>query len=309
MVATTTGAAVERRSSRAFALALAAVSLVPFVAGPAMASAGLKPAAWSIAVVILGAPHVGATLAFYVDDEIRRDRARFYVWPVLAVAVGMAVALAPDVWRAYAIAAFLGWQLHHFTRQNLGCFAFLCRARRAPGPTPIERRVLDLTTVAAVCAIPAALIDEPLVAERVLLRVGAIVLVIAAGLAWRCRSDDAVRSAALVFAIAFYLPLFLFEPGPALLGYGLAHGAQYLLMVGHLPAGRANPRRMALAVVGGVGTVGLALHWAMGHTYEPIVFGLFYGLTAAHFLVDAGVWKMRTPEQREYMRRRFSFLQ
>lgn len=304
--------AVTAVTAQRFAVALAAVSLAPFVAGPILGGFGYEPAVWSVAVVVFGAPHVGTTLAFYFDRELAGlrevQRDRFYRWPLLAVLVGVAAGFTAPTWVVpYLVAGFLAWQLHHFTRQNLGCFAFLCRARHMPGPSPLERRVLDLTTVAGVLAIPSSLV--PLPGGGVFAVAGLFVLGGAGVLACRAaRGADPARVVALGFGVVFYLPLFLFDGGPALLGYALAHGAQYLLMVGHLPAGRADTRRMVLSLIAGFVLIGLPLYAAMSHVGEPVIFGLFYGVTASHFLIDAGVWKMRTSEQRAYMQRRFSFL-
>lgn len=302
---TTSADVAGTRSGQRFVWMLASVSLVPFLVAPALDLAGAEPGLWTVLVVALGAPHVGTTLVFYFDRDLERDVDRFVLAPLAAVGVALAVGfVAPEAWLPYLVAAFLGWQLHHFTRQNLGCLAFLCRARRMPGPTPRERRMLDLTTIAGVCAIPSALVDLP--GGDVLAMVGLVVLGAAAVQGWLAArgAHDPIKSVALGFAVVFYLPLFLFAPGPALLGYALAHGAQYVLMVGHIP----TARRAALGLVAGFVVIGLPLHWAMTHTSQPVVFGLFYGVTAAHFLIDAATWKMRTPEQRAYMRRRFAFL-
>jgi hypothetical protein len=39
-----------------------------------------------------------------------------------------------------------------------------------------------------------------------------------------------------------------------------------------------------------------------------VVFGCYLGLVMAHFVVDAGIWRMREPFQRAYLGRSFGFL-
>lgn len=319
MVAVVAGAAAPKLSTGGrFVLLLVGASLVPWVAAPAVDHLGLeRTGLWLLTIAVLGAAHVGTTAAFYLDPEARpilaADRSRYFMWPVVALVVALAVALlAPVGWRTLPVGVFGVWQLHHFTRQNLGCLAFLCRARRVPGPTAHERKALDLSTVAAGLAAPYMLAEYDGTVAVWMHRAGLAVLAAVGVLAVQSiRTNlDPVRCAAVIFACGFYLPLFLFGRGTvAVGGYGLAHGAQYLLMVGHLPAGRRSPRPMLLCVLGSLAVIGFGVELASRHgTVQPVLFALAIGAVAAHIIVDAGVWKMRTPLQREYMSRRFSFL-
>lgn len=312
-----TAVAERTRVDGRFIALLAGASLVPWLAAPLVDSAGVDGSTvWVLVLAVFGVAHVGTTAAFYLDPEARpilaADRSRYFVWPAIAVTVALVVGLAAPVgWRTLPVAVFGMWQLHHFTRQNLGCLAFLCRARMMPGPTADERRMLDLTTVAAALAAPFMLVnyDGPVAVAMHL--AGLLVLVPVGMLAVRSMraNRDPVRWVALTFAASFYLPLFLFGRGTvAVGGYGLAHGAQYLLMMSHLPAGRRSPRPMLLAVAGSLAVVGAGVAVAGRHEVVPVLFAVYFGLIASHIIVDAGVWKMRTPLQRDYMRRRFSFL-
>lgn len=38
------------------------------------------------------------------------------------------------------------------------------------------------------------------------------------------------------------------------------------------------------------------------------LYGLLVGLVMTHFVIDAGVWRLREPFQRAYMRRKFAFV-
>jgi hypothetical protein len=38
------------------------------------------------------------------------------------------------------------------------------------------------------------------------------------------------------------------------------------------------------------------------------IYGVFVGIVMTHFVLDAGIWRLREPFQRGYMRERFSFV-
>ena len=49
---------------------------------------------------------------------------------------------------------------------------------------------------------------------------------------------------------------------------------------------------------------------AMGHggLLNRLLFGLAIGVVMSHFVIDAGVWKLRYQFQRQYVRRAFPFV-
>lgn len=283
---------------------------------PVLAGLGIQSssALWVSAVVALGVPHVAMTAAFYADREARpilaSNPSRYIAAPLLALSVAVAFAHAvPAQVLTYGLAVFAAWQLHHFSKQNLGCMAFTFRALGLPGPTESERRLLRLTTVASALAVPAVLVRVDVLAP--LLYAGAALQVVAAVWAWRLgRGQPVVRAVALLVGGLFFLPLFALPGSIAVVAYSYAHGAQYMLMVGHLPSGRASGRRMWLVLGVAFVGVGLPLWWlseSLGAA-GPLGYGIVYGLAAAHFIIDADIWRMRTPEHRAYMGRRFAFL-
>lgn len=298
----------ETRGERAgprFVAAVAAATILPWMAVLILHGLEVRPTAGAFAVLVflLGPVHVGTSAAFYLDPQLRSlvasNRSRYYVAAGGVVLAGLVLSLGPDWIGPWVVVPGVGmWQLHHFTRQNLGMLAFTYRASGLGGPTPRERHLLDLTTVAGMLGL------LPLLApfEVDTRPVGLVVLAVAAvGL---LRGTAGVRLWALTAAVLFYSPLFLINDlVVAAYAYGLAHGAQYLLMMAHLPVGRDSDgrRRMLLALAGAFLVVSVPYY--LGDRAVMLA-----GVTAAHFIVDAGIWKMRTPEQRAYMRRRFAFL-
>lgn len=123
-----------------------------------------------------------------------------------------------------------------------------------------------------------------------------------------------LRLCVLLLASALYLPSFIFsDPAAATLGYALGHGLQYLVFMYFVEASRPRPRA---AILGGVmlaGIGGLILTYTTKHMGQPgmlsqLLFGMGIGAVMTHFVIDAGVWKLRHKFQRQYMRHAFSFI-
>jgi hypothetical protein len=63
----------------------------------------------------------------------------------------------------------------------------------------------------------------------------------------------------------------------------------------------------------GVGIGGWTMIWlardnSIWGAAEPFAAGIALGIVMAHFIIDAGVWKLRKPFQREAIKESFSFL-
>lgn len=275
----------------------------------------------SVAALTLAA-HVPTTASFYLDRSFRRylmrHRGRYVAAPVCVVVVGVALAWwAPTRAVAAAFSLLIAWQLHHFTRQNLGVLSFLLRSARRPPVTREERSLVSLTGVAGILGFAPHYAGLPGIGpsvQSVLWAAGLITLLLAAVRLARVWPSDPLRAAALCGVMGFYLPLFLYRSNTftATVAYSAAHGAQYLLMIGHVAAGRSRRQVatwtlvLAMLVVGGGHLLdraslqnGTDLRW---------LYGMGLGITAAHFIIDAGVWRLRDPDQRAWMRERFAFL-
>lgn len=259
--------------------------------------------------VLFGVAHVPTTFGLYADPDmrpfLRSHLVRCFAVPMLLiVGAASAAVLAPPWLLPYLIGGFVCWQLHHFTKQNLGMLSFWCRANRLGGSDALERHLIVATGVAAMLGmsrfLPAYQGGRLPLAE-ILYPLGALVL-IGAGTMMVARAAPE-RRLPLVAVSAFYLPLWLFPDnlGAAILGFVAAHGAQYFLMVGHLAAAR----RWLPWVLVGSSLVGGIL---MRSPSSGLLWGAVVGVTMSHFVVDAGLWRMRDPERRTHITSRFRFL-
>ncbi len=104
------------------------------------------------------------------------------------------------------------------------------------------------------------------------------------------------------------------SPYAAIGGLTVAHGLQYLLLVGLVAAGPARPglilRLLALANIALIGGAALS---AASHLHDAaapgrILFGAYLGVVMAHFVIDAGLWRMRDPLARAFLITHLPFL-
>ena len=274
--------------------------------------------------------HVASTGWLFTNPSLRRyaweQRGR-YVWaPLGLVATGVLLSgMASPRLMSWAVLLVLAWQLHHFQKQNIGLVA-LARASLDLAPLSRGERTAICATggagIAAVCAHPAILqLDvQPPLAEYVAFSASALLVLGLAGgtlaLTRRRRSDRPPRFCVMYgLALLFPLPIFVFSsPYAALAGMTMAHGFQYLLLMGLVAAGNAPRKRLggaaalcALAVLGGV-VLNLSSHLHGDDQPLRLLFGVYLGLLAAHSAVDAGIWRLREPVVRAFLSERVGYL-
>ena len=275
--------------------------------------------------------HVATTAWFYTVPEVRRHiaghRGRYVTGP-LALLVGTAVlaAIVPAQPFTLLLLAYFGWQFFHFQKQNLGLAAL---ASAAYGCGPLRRGERLAITAAGVAGIagllshPALLqlADVPRLGLVFPIAAGAYALALGYGAVQLMRRPPRERGPAVagvyLSSLLFFLPVFLFHsPYAAVAGLTVAHGYQYLLIVGLVAGGGSGPRAVrlvALAVLLNIGLIlGLALNLASHlHTGGPAaraVYGVYLGAVMAHFVVDAGLWRLRDEFPRSFLGRRLPYL-
>lgn len=262
--------------------------------------------------------HVAATGWLYTLADVRgyaaRRPVRFYVAPAMLVAAGAATAavLSPAQFR-WLLLPFFGWQFFHFQKQNVGMSALAAKSSGLPPLRKAERGALivaGLAGIGGLIAHPALLqVDIPKFAGALFLACGlALAAAICVGLASLLARGRANLTAGYcvvyLMSLCFPVPVFCFtSPYAAVGGMTIAHGLQYLLLVGLVAAGagrRRTVRLMALCDIALAGGVSLA---AASHLHDaaPVVFGLYLGTVMAHFVVDAALWRMRDPFPRAFL--------
>lgn len=293
-----------------------AVALAP----PASAS----PSRGLLWILFLGSSvHVASTGWLYTLPEVRAHAsghpARYVYAPLALVAgAGVAAAIVPPRTFAWLLLPYFGWQLLHFQKQNLGMAALAATSRGITGLRPVERRAL---TAAGLAGIPALLARPSALQLRIdpgltWLRPVALALflgAVTAGLVTLARRPRLDRPSGFcvvyVTSLCFAAPVFAFRsPYAAVGGITIAHGLQYLVLVGLVAAGRRGGRsrllRLAVlcnvALIGGV-ALNAASHLHSGNAAARAVFGAYLGAVMAHFVVDAGLWRLRDPFPRRFL--------
>jgi hypothetical protein len=293
------------------------------VLAPPASAAPIRGLAW---LLFLGSSvHVAATGWLYTLPDVRAHvtaRPLRYVWIPAGLVVTGAVtaAAASPAAMAWLLLAYFAWQFFHFQKQNLGLAALAASVHRVRPLSRAERRALMGAGGAGILG----LLAHPGLLQ---LRVGpgAGELFIVAGLLFAAgagfgvvalvRRPAADRPAGFcvmyLMALLFSLPIFVFRsPYAAVGGMTIGHGFQYLLLVGLVAAGnrRGTSRWLRLAGFANVALVGGALLSGASHLhgFPPairLVFGAYLGVVTAHFVIDAGFWRMRDPFPRAFLAR------
>jgi len=316
-----------------FLVSVSLATLFPLLAVPwtqhAVADTG-SALGLVVALNFLGANfHVAATGWFYSDREMRshfRSRPRRYLIVPCLLVLGSAAAfqfLAPPL-RGYLLAAFFCWQLWHYQKQNFGLLSFVAGGTDGVSLSAWERRTLGLAALAGILGFFSLnrIGLQSLAPEFARLHQvgGALYLLVPVVFAVAVARTPALRTnrlrlACLAMGAAFFLPTFLFDDQlSATMSYAIAHGLQYLVFMTVVAAGRRNPVA-SLLTLAAMATLGALLMNAAIQapdiadlSYGNALYGAFIGAVMAHFVLDAGIWRLREPFQRGYMRKKFSFV-
>ncbi|HTW00333.1 MAG TPA: hypothetical protein VMF87_08520 [Streptosporangiaceae bacterium] len=309
-----------------------ALTLGAFTAAIALAPPASAPPVRGLTWLLFvgSSVHVASTGWLYTLPEVRgyaRQRpVRLVVVPAALISAGAAAAalVSPAV-LTWCLLPYYGWQFFHFQKQNLGMAALAASSQRTGPLRPAERRAIMTAGFAGI----AGLLAHP----------GLLQLRIGPGPGWLYPGDHAVFiGAAAVFAAAvgaglaatatrprgpgaykfrivylvslgFFAPVFACDsPYAAVGGMTIAHGLQYLLLLGLVAAGnpRTRGRTLRLAALGNVALAGGLALSAASHLHGAgpagrLVFGAYLGAVMAHFVIDAGMWRLRDPFPRAFL--------
>jgi hypothetical protein len=321
-----------RGASRAWLWATVALTAGAFVVTVALAPPATAPPDRGLDwVLFIGSSvHVASTGWLYTLPDIRSYAAsrpwRYRRVPIALVLAGAAGAalLRPSV-VGWLLLPFFCWQFFHFQKQNLGVAALAASSGGTPALRTAERRALIASGGAGICALLAhpALLQltvNPRLGPLFPLAAVAFSLAVLTGLALLARRRRVDRPAgfcaAYVAALLFSLPVFVFaSPYAAVGGMTVAHGLQYLLLVVLVAAGdrRSTSRMLRLAALGNIAVAGGAVLEATSHLHGAVpagrlLFGAYLGAVMAHFVIDAGLWRLRDPFPRSFLAERVPYL-
>lgn len=137
----------------------------------------------------------------------------------------------------------------------------------------------------------------------------------------------AIKAVAFLTCVLFFIPMYAsHDIDGMLLSYAIAHGCQYMLFMGVTAAGLSVARKSTLmrvlavtsmlagaALIGWMSTLPAAWKEATSSAIMPLpainfLVGAVLGFTMAHFVIDAGIWRLSQKAQREFVGEKFAFL-
>jgi hypothetical protein len=282
-------------------------------------------------VAVAGPGHVGLTSFFYADPQMRsffrQNPTRYIRLPIFcAIASGIVWQTVPEIYTANFLLCFLIWQTYHYQRQNYGILCFLNASTGSKVPiTRLERTIVELSALAGILGMfkVSQIFSTTLVAPymgylyqiglQILCGVGVLVIVAIATIPAIRRSK--LRLGFLVICAVFYLPTFIVnDPGAAIASYAYAHGIQYYVFMYFVAASHRqhiNDNRIILlvcAALTGITILTIMSDRPLWGDFSKFVFGMYLSLVMTHFMVDAGIWRLRGAFQRTYMKKSFSFI-
>lgn len=305
--------------------AVTAIVLAPSGSAPA-------PEALAFLLFVGSSVHVASTAWFYTVPEVRahmrRRKARYVWWPIALITGAGAVAqLVPASALKWLLLPYFGWQFFHYQKQNLGVAALAAASGRLTPLRTAERRALTgagLAAIAALMSRPSVLqlpirpVVPPFFPLALLFPVAAAAFAASVGVGLWCLAGRATGSpafcAAYLTSLMFGLPVFVFtSPYAAVAGLTIAHGLQYLLLMGMVAAGgeHGRARIVQLAALCNIALLGgalLAMASDQAAAGRPVLFGIFLGAVMAHFVIDAGLWRLRDEFPRSFLTSRLPYL-
>jgi hypothetical protein len=308
---------------RAWLLGTLTVTLAAFAAAIALAPPASAPPVSGLAWLLFvgSSVHVASTGWLYtlpeVCDHARQHRAKLVLLPAaLILATAVLAAVVSPATMAWFLLPYYAWQFFHFQKQNLGMAALAASSRRAAPLRTVERRALMAAGYAGI----AGLIAHPgLLQLRLNPGLGLMypaaatvfAVAVATGITAMARrpGGGVAYRAVYLTSLCFFGPVFTFgSPYAAVGGMTIAHGLQYLLLIGLVAAGNGQlpGRTIRLAVVCNVALVGGAALSAASHLHGAafagrLAFGGYLGAVMAHFVIDASLWRLRDPFPRAFL--------
>jgi hypothetical protein len=318
--------ATDRRASQFLGL-LILIALVPL--GVAVLAETAVPGATlfgSTSDVLsgVGTAHVGLTGFFWFDRRYSAQIARrpffFYAVPAAVAVVTLGLVLLAGIVGARLLhIGNMFWLLYHFSKQSWGMICLSASATSSARPPSWIKYVYVAASVGAtaVCLIPVQSAD-PLLST---LRLEAVVVTwtcVALGLVHSVASSQAsthgLHRTLLATGALFFAPVLLIGPLDGLAVVGTVHGLQYTALMCGIGADRKQGvpvRRLLILAAFAAGL--FAMYWVcMRATWwggaAPLMGAIYLSVQMWHFVVDADLWRLSNPTQRQAIKESFPYL-
>jgi len=285
-------------------------------------------------VLVFSTMHVALTLYFYVDStyasKLSENKLFYYFLPIAVLVIsGLSVQQLGYTGKKYLFVFYHAWLLFHYGRQNFGILSFVASSTQTGRPLLTERLALHFAPIGGILGAHAMIDDFKNTVAGPFLNISVSIGLLFTAAAAICAGIAAIHhirnKAALwrpLFTLLlplFYVPTFLFDDYlRAITSYALAHALQYFVFMFFLATGdqRNSPNKsiviLSACAMIGWGVVLLSRERPFWHSLSPeldlFMVGAALGLIMCHFIVDAGVWRLRNKWFREESFSRFSFL-
>ncbi|QDO98608.1 hypothetical protein FNB15_15560 [Ferrovibrio terrae] len=295
---------------------------------------------------LLAAPHVFTTLYLLVDARelvgVPRPLLTLLAIPLLLMAATTAVLVSSPLWMVTAFMLFYTFfGMWHFGRQNFGVVAFATRISYRRPMGRFERHALNAGNVAGLLAgyhifAPVMFTLNPQTWPLDLSRVDPVFSLFRYGglaiyavlipcmlyyLVANWRRHEPFALVIFLGCVFFFLPTYLStDPLLVLVAWAVAHGLQYVLILGLHAAGRATgkPERFliwplvlfAAVVLGGVvlWRVSGRMQLDGGDTEIRLAVSFVVAITLVHYWVERYLWRFSSPARRAWLEQSFRFL-
>ena len=286
-----------------------------------------------LSYIILGwfsTAHVATSVLFYIDKDflphISQRKVR-YIWTPLLFVFGAVIAygVVGAENHKYLWLFFVSWLLWHYQRQNVGITSLVTATTKGERLSILERRLILAVGVSGIVAALRFKADSiPFLNAETLWNIGfysyvGCCLIGAALILGRARRAPLQNAPSCLFifaSIAFFAPTFL-QTGyyPAVTSYAVAHALQYWILMSYLSVSSSGSNGWMRSILGlGILVValwGVIIYSRMGElwgSWANYLLGLQFGITMAHFVIDADAWRLSESFQRNYLRSRYKQL-
>jgi hypothetical protein len=330
---------------RRFVVLLAIATALPMVAIPLLSDGSGDPIrflTFAGLLTFLGGPaHVSLTSWFYTDpvarDYFLKRPIRYFVAPFFLIA---GTTFAYWYWREgeptrWINFGFSIWLLWHYQRQNWGVHSFVTRVASGGSASVLEESILRIAVVGGIIGgiksagfgvgTPVEAYADTAFQAGTAITITLPIMIVAALATVPSLRAAPLRIGSLLMGASFFLPVFVYDdPTSAVLTYALAHGLQYWVFMGYVARSTSLPsatpsstsemmRPGVWTLLAGVVVIGFLLSeggdFGLMQKWNLLpVFGFTLGATMAHFVIDAGIWRLRDEFPRRYVGAAFPFL-